>query len=166
MRYEAAVRIQSGIHDLLSLTRRARFRRRVSISSGAMNRALVAQGLFFDPAGSSNEPATRVCVKTVLVIPRSRRRRGILKGPRQIKHCRGYHCKARFLAEFILSPFTLFRAVRDWRANGLGMTQFQNVFQNLARGAISPHPFHWVPSAETAFPAPAVRHPGRPGQRQ
>jgi hypothetical protein len=38
--------------------------------------------------------------------------------------------KSRFLAEFILrlfhlaqdKPFTSFRAVRNWRANGLGMT--------------------------------------------
>jgi hypothetical protein len=39
--------------------------------------------------------------------------------------------RARFLAEFILSPFAPFRAVRKRRANGLGMTLLQNVFPNL-----------------------------------
>jgi hypothetical protein len=33
--------------------------------------------------------------------------------------------KSRSLAEFILSPFTPFRAVRKWRANGLGMTGWE-----------------------------------------
>jgi len=36
--------------------------------------------------------------------------------------CRVSEFKARFLAEFTLSPFASLRAVRKRRANGLGMT--------------------------------------------
>jgi cytochrome c-type biogenesis protein CcmH/NrfF len=41
--------------------------------------------------------------------------------------------RARFLAEFTQSPFTSFRAVRKWRANGLEMTRLQNVFWHRAK---------------------------------
>ena len=38
---------------------------------------------------------------------------------------------SRSFAEFILSPFTPFRAVHKWRANGLRMTSLKGFFNSM-----------------------------------
>jgi len=58
----------------------------------------------------------RVCVKTHVVCHSEEP-----KGDEESRKGRAF--KARFLAEFILSPFVALRAVHQWWANGLGMTQ-------------------------------------------